>query len=146
MRKPFVFLLLFLIALAVFFWVYFPALSRYRELKSQEEKLTHDIADLDGRIETLLEERKLLKNDLNYLEKVIREEMGLVKPGEIIYKMIPEALMRKPALPKEPAAPVPAPEITSPMPTAIIEAPKPASPTETKPAKPAVQPAPAGKA
>ena len=115
MRKSFLFLILFMAVLAVFFWVYFPALSRYRELKIQEEKLTHDISDLDGRIETLLEERKLLQNDLNYLEKVIREEMGLVKPGEIIYKMIPQALIKKsapqqvdkpPAEPAKPPAPL----------------------------------------
>lgn len=148
MRKPFVFLLLFLIALGVFFWIYFPALSRYRELKTQEEKLTHDIADLDGRIETLLEERKLLKNDLNYLEKVIREEMGLVKPGEIIYKMIPEALMKKAPPLKEPAAITPVPEITGPMPEAVIQAPKPApaAPAGAKPEKPAEPPVPAAKA
>ena len=119
MRKSFIFLILFMAVLAVFFWVYFPALSRYRELKIQEEKLTHDIADLDGRIETLLEERKLLKNDLNYLEKVIREEMGLVKPGEIIYKMIPEALVKKkPAPNPEPAPPAAtAPEAAAATPT-----------------------------
>ncbi|MBP9865530.1 MAG: septum formation initiator family protein [Candidatus Omnitrophica bacterium] len=91
MRKPLLFLLIALIVLLVFFWIYFPAISRYRELKIQEDKITRDITDLDQRIEGLLEERRLLKNDLNYLEKVIREELGLVKPGEIIYKMIPEA-------------------------------------------------------
>lgn len=106
MRKPLLFLLIALIALLAFFWIYFPAISRYRELKIQEEKITHDITDLDQRIEGLLEERRLLKSDLNYLEKVIREELGLVKPGEIIYKMIPEAV-RKPeeTPPSAPAEP-----------------------------------------
>lgn len=103
MRKSVVILLIFALVLFVFFWVYFPALSRYRELKIQEEKITREISDLDQRIEALLEERRLLQNDLNYLEKVIREELGLVKPGEIIYKMIPEPA-KKPVV--EPAAPV----------------------------------------
>jgi cell division protein FtsB len=101
MRKPLLFLLIALIVLLGFFWIYFPAISRYRELKIQEEKITHDITELDQRIEGLLEERRLLKSDLNYLEKVIREELGLVKPGEIIYKMIPEAA-RKPATADKP--------------------------------------------
>lgn len=109
MRKPLLFLLIALIALLSFFWIYFPAISRYRELKAQEEKITRDISDLDQRIEGLLEERRLLKSDLNYLEKVIREELGLVKPGEIIYKMIPEAAgkpeEKPPAVPEEPVAP-----------------------------------------
>ncbi len=109
MRKSFVFLLIALIGLLVFFWIYFPALSRYRELKIQEEKITRDISDLDQRIEALLEERRLLQSDLNYLEKVIREELGLVKPGEIIYKMIPEPLKMPAAeTPAEPVVPEPA--------------------------------------
>ncbi len=131
MRKSFLFLIIFMAVLAVFFWVYFPALSRYRELKTQEEKLTHDISDLDGRIEALLEERKLLQNDLNYLEKVIREEMGLVKPGEIIYKMIPEALIKKTAA-QPAAAPAPVVESISAPPVA---APQPASATPAAPEK-----------
>lgn len=32
----------------------------------------------------LLEERRRL-NDRNYIEKLAREELGLVKPGEILY-------------------------------------------------------------
>lgn len=110
MRKPLLFLLIALIALLAFFWIYFPAISRYRELKIQEEKITRDISDLDQRIEALLEERRLLQSDLNYLEKVIREELGLVKPGEIIYKMIPEAAKKPgeaPAAPQEAAPEVP---------------------------------------
>ncbi|MCB9799272.1 MAG: septum formation initiator family protein [Candidatus Omnitrophica bacterium] len=74
----------------MFFWVYFPSFSRYRELKQQEEKLTADIADLDGKIQALIEERRLLQDDLDYIEKVIRDELGLVKPGEIVYKMVPQ--------------------------------------------------------
>jgi len=115
MRKPLLFLLIALILLLGFFWIYFPAISRYRELKIQEEKITHDISDLDQRIEGLLEERRLLKNDLNYLEKVIREELGLVKPGEIIYKMIPEAAKK----PGEEATP---PAETTPATPATAEA------------------------
>jgi len=123
MRKPLLFLLIALIALLGFFWIYFPAISRYRELKSQEEKITREISDLDKRIETLLEERKLLQTDLNYLEKVIREELGLVKPGEIIYKMIPEA-------PKPPVEePEDEPEAEQAAPEAAAPAQAPVTPT-----------------
>jgi cell division protein FtsB len=124
MRKPLLFLLIALIALLAFFWIYFPAISRYRELKIQEEKITRDISDLDQRIEGLLEERRLLQSDLNYLEKVIREELGLVKPGEIIYKMIPETAKKPgetaPVPPVEPVPEASAPaETLPPAPVAI---------------------------
>ena len=90
MRKPLIFFLLLFAVAIIFFWVYFPVISKYRELKQQQDKVEHEIKDLDAKIEALVEERRLLQEDHSYLEKVIREELGLVKPGEIIYKMIPE--------------------------------------------------------
>ena len=38
---------------------------------------------------------------MTYLEKVIREELGLVKPGEMVYKLVPEKNL--PVTPKPPA-------------------------------------------
>ena len=35
------------------------------------------------------EERQLLENDPVYLEKVAREKMGLIKKGEVIYRIMP---------------------------------------------------------
>lgn len=76
--------------LLVFFWIYFPTLSRYQDLKIEEERIKRELAELDTKIKALQEERHLLKNDMEYLEKVIRRELGLVKPGEIVYKLVPE--------------------------------------------------------
>ena len=74
--------------LLVLYWVYFPSISRYRELKLEEEKLTKRIEEIDTQIKTLSDERNLLQTDVSYLEKVIREELGFVKPGEIVYELI----------------------------------------------------------
>jgi len=137
MRKPLLFLLIALIVLLVFFWIYFPAISRYRELKIQEDKITRDITDLDQRIEGLLEERRLLKNDLNYLEKVIREELGLVKPGEIIYKMIPEAA-KKPATAGKPGEETAPPAETPPATPAPVTEGQPAEAAAAISAPPAL--------
>ncbi|MCM8775231.1 MAG: septum formation initiator family protein [Candidatus Omnitrophica bacterium] len=90
MTRSFIFLWVTVIVLILFFWIYFPVLSRYRELKIEEEKITQELEDLDRKIRALTEERNLLRNDVTYLEKVVREELGLVKPGEIVYKLVPD--------------------------------------------------------
>ena len=101
MRKPFV-LIWGLTALAlIFFWVYLPVLSKYRDLKIQQEKTAKEMTQLDEKIRALQEERDLLKNDMNYLERVIRDELGLVRPGETVYKFVQE---------QEPAPKVPGEE------------------------------------
>lgn len=88
LKKFFVFLAIALAVLLVFCWIYLPSVSRYRELKSEEEKLSKRIMEIDRQIKVLAEERNLLQRDITYLEKVIREELGFVKPGEIVYELI----------------------------------------------------------
>ena len=69
-------------------WIYLPSITRYRELKSEEERLSQKIQEIDAQIKTLADERHLLQTDVAYLEKVIREELGFVKPGEIVYELV----------------------------------------------------------
>lgn len=90
MRKSFLLLWVLVAGFFIFFWVYFPSLSRYHDLKTQQEEIEREIQELERKIQALTVERDLLKNDAEYLEKVIRDELGLVKPGEIIYKFVPE--------------------------------------------------------
>lgn len=70
--------------------LYLPGLSRLQELRSEEERLSRELVELGAKIKALQEEKTLLQSDLAYLEKVIREELGLVKPGEMVYKLVPE--------------------------------------------------------
>lgn len=88
LKKFFVVLSIALAAILVLCWIYLPAFSRYHELKREKEQLSKRIQEIDSQIKTLADEKYLLQNDLTYLEKVIREELGFVKPGEIIYEMV----------------------------------------------------------
>ena len=76
--------------LILFAFLYLPGLSRYQELRQEEERLSKELVDLNQKIQKLNEEKELLKKDQVYLEKVIREELGLVRPGEMVYKLVPE--------------------------------------------------------
>ena len=88
MKKPFALLWLLFSGVVIFSWVYLPSLSKYHDLKLQEDELDKQIEKYSTEVETIKEERDLLKNDPEYLEKVIRDELGLVKPGEIVYKFV----------------------------------------------------------
>lgn len=75
--------------IAVFLvWVYLPVLTKYRELRTQEDRMSHEIAVLDDKIMGLEQERDLLKSDVSYIEKVIRDELGYVRPGETVLKFV----------------------------------------------------------
>lgn len=96
LKKLFFLFAITVAVLLVLYWVYFPSVSRYRELKLEEEKLTKRIEEIDTQIKTLSNERNLLQTDVTYLEKVIREELGFVKPGEIVYELITRKNPRNP--------------------------------------------------
>lgn len=78
--------LVVILVLTAAFFFYFPSYSRYRELKSEADRLQSQLADLQKQIQELQHEKQLIKNDKNYLETVIRKEMGLVEPGEVVYE------------------------------------------------------------
>ena len=84
------------LVLTVAFVVYFPSYSRYRELKIEAEKLDLQVRDLQKKIQELQAEKELMRNDKSYLEAVIRKELGLVEPGEVVYEFGPNSA-RKPS-------------------------------------------------
>ena len=104
LKKFFALLAIILAATLILCWIYLPSISRYRELKSEEERLNQKIQEVDAKIKVLADERHLLQTDVAYLEKVIREELGFVKPGEIVYELVTK---------KNPSNPPKAPSGTS---------------------------------
>jgi len=69
--------------------IYLPSFTQYRELKRQDEQLAQEISELKVVNNALEKEAQLLRTDVKYLEKVVREDLGLVKPGEVVYKLVP---------------------------------------------------------
>ena len=90
MKRRFTVLWIIVGLLILFAFLYLPGLSRYQELRQEEERLSKDLVDINQKIKQLNEEKELLQKDQAYLEKVIREELGLVRPGEMVYKLVPE--------------------------------------------------------
>jgi len=68
--------------------IYLPSYTQYQDLKRKDENLAAEIERLKTMNTDLQEEIVLLQTDVKYLEKVLREDIGLVKPGEVIYKFV----------------------------------------------------------
>ena len=84
--KTFAILIGILIAFIV---IYLPSLSKYQQLKQKEIEISNEIERLSDILDKRIEEEKLIENDQEYLEKVTRDNLGRVRPGEVVYKILP---------------------------------------------------------
>ena len=71
--------------------LFLPSYTKMQELKQKNQEFTLKIQELDARNKKLEEERRFLLTNPDYLEKVAREKMGLIRPGEKVYKIVPQA-------------------------------------------------------
>ena len=60
------------------------------KLERERAKVQAQIAQLRKERERVMVEKNRLENDIQYLEKLARERYRMVKPGEKVYKVIPE--------------------------------------------------------
>ncbi len=80
------YVLIIILVLTAAFFFYFPSYSRYRELKIEAERLEGQLKVMQQQIQDLQREKQLMRTDKSYLESVIRKELGLVEPGEVVYE------------------------------------------------------------
>lgn len=94
--KGFIILGIVIAILVTFVAIYLPGYSRNQKLKTKAETLQADIDRIAAENSQLEAELKRLQTDLSYLEQVLRNEMGLVKPGETLYKIIEKPVEPQP--------------------------------------------------
>ena len=82
--------------------VFLPSYTRMQDLKQKNSDYKKQIEQLTKKNAELKEEKRRLEQDPIYLEKVAREKMGLVKDGEVVYKIMPATpvVQNKPVAPK----------------------------------------------
>ncbi|HEX9760052.1 MAG TPA: septum formation initiator family protein [Candidatus Acidoferrales bacterium] len=68
-----------------------------RRMQQDMEVLNNEIRELHDENRRLAEEVQSLKTDPKTIERIAREEMGLAKPGELIFKLPPKPDSPKPA-------------------------------------------------
>jgi cell division protein FtsB len=72
-----------------------------RRSEKQIEQLHGEIEKLNHDNQSLAEQVNALKTDPKAIEKIAREDMGLVRPGETIFKLPPEATDKPATQPKD---------------------------------------------
>ena len=70
--------------------VFLPSYSKMQELKAKNQEFEQRIRALEIKNKKLQDEGRFLKNNPEYLEKVAREKMGLIRQGETVYKIVPD--------------------------------------------------------
>ena len=80
-----------LFGFAVFMLALFlPGYTKLQELRDKNRDMTVRIKKLVVENSLLQEELKLVKDDPVYQEKIARERLGVVRKGEVPFRVIPE--------------------------------------------------------
>ncbi len=82
-------IVLWLVFLAILLVIFLPGYNKLQSLRAKNEMLRKRIEELKESSLELEQEITKLKTDPVYAEKVAREELGVVREGEIIYKFLP---------------------------------------------------------
>ena len=86
MTKNVYFLLIFALLLLM---IFLPTFSKKQRLLDKNRMYQKQIEDLKKENIRLAEEKRKLEEDPVYLESVAREKMGLVRDGEMIFRITP---------------------------------------------------------
>jgi cell division protein DivIC len=92
MLKNAIWLFTFALLTLIFF---LPSYTQMQDLRHRNQEYERQIQELTRKNIKLREEKRLLKEDPEYFEKVAREKMGLVKENEVIYKFVPVEQMNQ---------------------------------------------------
>ncbi|MFH1905430.1 MAG: septum formation initiator family protein [bacterium] len=71
-------------------YVFTPCIIEQRKLNKQIANLENEIERVRESNKKLAKEISALKNDSLYIEKLARKELGLIRSGEVIYKLKPD--------------------------------------------------------
>ena len=84
-------ILLFVFAFVILM-MFMPTFSRMQDIKQKDLKYQARISELEQENSWLKVEQRLLEENPDYLEKVAREKMGLIRAGEVVYQLTPEKI------------------------------------------------------
>lgn len=76
----------FYIILAILVIIFLPPFAKYQELRYKNRKLEEKIAALKEENKQLAIEKTKLETDITYVEKKARENLGVIRKGEIVMK------------------------------------------------------------
>ena len=79
------------VSLAVLFYVYLPASQQFSLLRKELADTSSQVSTTFEEVGLLRAEKEALENDPLYLERVIREGLRMVRPGEVFHGELPDS-------------------------------------------------------
>ena len=76
-----------------------PPVRQYRQLRRMEVELQEEIRIKEEQLHQLKKQQERLETDPAFVERIVREELGLAKPGETIYKFADDEPRTAPPVP-----------------------------------------------
>ena len=80
----------FLAAVGILLVIFIPGYAKIQELRQKNQELEASVRRLQAENSAFQQEKERLENDPEYLEQVGRKELGIVKKGEISYRLVPQ--------------------------------------------------------
>ncbi|MEK6567724.1 MAG: septum formation initiator family protein [Candidatus Omnitrophota bacterium] len=80
----------FLAAVGILLVIFIPGYAKIQELRRKNQELEASVRKLQVENSAFQREKERLENDPEYLEQVGRKELGIVKKGEIAYRLVPQ--------------------------------------------------------
>jgi len=80
---------LYVVIAVILIVVFLPGYAKFMELRARNINLEKEIERLEQENVRLYKETKRLEEDIDYIEKVARESMGVTRKGEIPIKIEP---------------------------------------------------------
>jgi cell division protein FtsB len=71
-------------------FMFLPQIEQSRELQRKEAQLQEEIRLEEELLQHLKRQQDRLRSDPRFIEKIAREELGLAKPGETVFKFVDE--------------------------------------------------------
>lgn len=68
--------------------LFYPQFRQVKDLNKRQIELEDDIRNDEETLRHLRMKQERLLNDPRYVEKIAREELGLAKPGETVFKFV----------------------------------------------------------
>ena len=69
--------------------IFLPSYTMMQDLRQKNLDFSRQIERVNLENSRLREEKQRLEKDPVYMEKMAREKMGLVREGEVVYKIVP---------------------------------------------------------
>lgn len=88
--KKILLVVIFILFVCLAIYAFTPCIIERKKLNKQIANLENEIKRVHESNKQLAKEIYALKNDPLYIEKLARKELGLIRSGEVIYKLKPD--------------------------------------------------------